>query len=583
LDELRIDLPCVDDYLYEIFSHAEGLELVPPGASLAMKPASLSTKGTVYLPMSMHDLKVLVYKGDSSWLVEMPDQAKGTPGLAFRGSKRLDDRIGSFAPWGSLLKGLDTDDGWLETQLQAQEIVRQAAKKIISLLDCTRLDVCVPFFNAPDRQQFSIFHSIPQVDRDLFISMALADAIVDRAVGAMVGMAVADALGAPLEFVPVCQDGHSFDPVTLQYSGIHNSHNLKPGQWTDDTSMGLCIADSLLTNSGYDGSDIRVRFWNWWYRRYNNAFRKEIGGSDSIGLGGNTANSLKSMSDNSPPPRYEADSDDSGNGSLMRLAPVAIFFHNSLDTVIQRCRESSYTTHPGKTAADLCGFLGYLIASAMQRGCEKEDEEHVRGPYLQKGEKVDSTCMTPGCKTPSWNRTPGGYCSRQCRDNRAQVSTAAEFLDTCVQRFLAHSDSQNCSDALVRLLHASEADGSTERCWNWRDPNGPFIKETVLARGGSYNGYAFSAGYFGSYSVDALAIALHCVYHTASFTDAVARCVNFLGDADSTGSITGQIAGAFYGYSQIDRRCVSNLERWDDREVALRGALLCVLGSQHSA
>merc|ERR1711879_727336 len=107
----------------------------------------------------------------------------------------------------------------------------------------------------------------------------------------------------------------------------------------------------------------------------------------------------------------------------MRLAPVAIFFHSSLDKVIQRCRDSSYTTHPGKTAADLCGFLGYLIGSGMQRGCEEKD-----------------------------------------------VPTAAEFLDTCVESFLAHSDSQNRSDALVRLLQASEADGSTERCWNWRDP-----------------------------------------------------------------------------------------------------------------
>merc|ERR1711879_612956 len=59
---------------------------------------------------------------------------------------------------------------------------------------------------------------------------------------------------------------------------------------------------------------------------------------------------------------------------------------------------------------------------------------------------------------------------------------------------------------------------------------------------------------------------------------AVARCVNFLGDADSTGSVTGQIAGAFYGYFQIDARCIANLEKWDDREVALRGAILFLLG-----
>merc|ERR1712176_336219 len=135
--------------------------------------------------------------------------------------------------------------------------------------------------------------------------------------------------------------GHSFDSKTLLYVGIHNSLNLQPGQWTDDTSMGLCIADSLLTRKGYDGRDVRVRFWNWWYRRYNNAFRKETGGSASVGLGGNIANSLKEVVDDAPPPRCSADRDDSGNGSLMRLAPIPLFFYRDIDAAVRISEESS--------------------------------------------------------------------------------------------------------------------------------------------------------------------------------------------------------------------------------------------------
>jgi len=64
--------------------------------------------------------------------------------------------------------------------------------------------------------------------------------------------------------------------------------------------------------------------------------------------------------------------------------------------------------------------------------------------------------------------------------------------------------------------------------------------------------------------------------------EAITRCVNFLGDADSTGAICGQIAGAFYGYDHIDARLVTQLRQWDQGEIALRGALLYVQGSQLS-
>jgi len=107
------------------------------------------------------------------------------------------------------------------------------------------------------------------------------------------------------------------------------------------------------------------------------------------------------------------------------------------------------------------------------------------------------------------------------------------------------------------------------------------IKNPLKARGHSYNGYPVSAGYFGSYCMDGLAMALWCVYHTTSFDEAVTRSVNLLGDADSHGSICGQLAGAFYGYSSINRQFVDWLARWDDHEFAVRALLLHELGSQH--
>ena len=70
------------------------------------------------------------------------------------------------------------------------------------------------------------------------------------------------------------------------------------------------------------------------------------------------------------------------------------------------------------------------------------------------------------------------------------------------------------------------------------------------------------------------------MYVTSSFEAALERCVNFLGDADSTGSMVGQLAGAIYGYSAIDRRLVDNLNAWDGHRCQLRAVLLYSLGQQ---
>merc|ERR1712228_438423 len=100
-----------------------------------------------------------------------------------------------------------------------------------------------------------------------------------------------------------------------------------------------------------------------------------------------------------------------------------------------------------------------------------------------------------------------------------------------------------------------------------------------------YNGYPVNAGYWGSYCMDGLSIAMHSVYHSKNFADSVEKCVNLLGDADSTGSICGQIAGAIYGFSSIandekQRFLIEQLVKWDDWEIGFRGVLLHILGNE---
>lgn len=385
--------------------------------------------------------------------------------------------------------------------------------------------------------------------------LAASDALMDCAMGALVGLAVADSIGHPLEFLPVApesgQGRSSWNPGafidadgTGGYTQPFNKFDLEPGQWTDDASMSLCLADSLLKCGRLDGSDVRLFFWSWWHCGLNNAFRNDRTRPtrNSVGLGGNISRSLFSMqAGQQPTPVYHGGTHDAGNGSLMRLAPIALFHHSDPLRAAEDARRSSYTTHPGPIAAEACAFMAHLLVVAMR--------------------DYAAAAATP---------PPGGGGTAA---HRFLCAVADEY-----EQMLAatRADAPGVAE-LRRMLRASEPDLGEERCWNWRGATLD-LHGTMAARGSTYNGYPNDAGYFGSYCLDGLAMALHSCAMTATFDDAVAHCVNLLGDADSTGAICGQIAGAMYGYRAIHPLFRRNLQRWDDGHIALRAALLVATG-----
>ena len=327
----------------------------------------------------------------------------------------------------------------------------------------------------------------------------------------------------------------SYSLKTNSYVEPFNRFQLKPGQWTDDASMGLCLADTILCCGRLDGADARKRFWSWWFRGLNNAFRKDMRRAGSVGLGGNISRSLRTMrAGDEVTPRFNAEGEDAGNGSLMRLAPVPIAYRLDARAAAAAAAESSYTTHPGPMAAEACAFLATLCVRAMAEFEPAQQAESARAFLIRVADEYAATELAPPAATGA-----------------ARRGTAE----------------------LRRLLLSSEPQGGLETCWNWRDAHLD-VSGTLKRRGRQYNGYPVSAGYFGSFCLDGLAIALHAVAATTSFSAAIERCVNFLGDADSTAAICGQIAGALYGYTAIDDRFKAQLLEWDDAEIALRAALL---------
>ena len=117
-------------------------------------------------------------------------------------------------------------------------------------------------------------------------------------IGSMLGMAIGDAIGARVEFLPL---NYHYDKIKDMGQFPAGKFNLNPGQWTDDTSMGLCIADSLIENNGnFDPKDIMMRFILWWTCGYNNAFRFDNNRNNkhSVGLGGNISGSFQDYLNN---------------------------------------------------------------------------------------------------------------------------------------------------------------------------------------------------------------------------------------------------------------------------------------------
>jgi len=179
------------------------------------------------------------------------------------------------------------------------------------------------------------------------------DEVRDRAVGALLGLAVGDAIGTALEFRP----RDTYEPLTDMVGG--GPFKLQPGQWTDDTSMALCLADSLIERGGLDQTDLMQRFVRWVERGENSPT------GTCFDIGTTTSLALLKFRQTGDPVAGSTDPRSAGNGSIMRLAPVAVFFHGSADDAATAARAQSVTTHAAPAAVDASAFLAELLVAAI--------------------------------------------------------------------------------------------------------------------------------------------------------------------------------------------------------------------------
>ncbi|WP_449411801.1 ADP-ribosylglycohydrolase family protein [Methylobacterium komagatae] len=177
--------------------------------------------------------------------------------------------------------------------------------------------------------------------------------MLDRARGALLGLAIGDALGTTLEFTR-----RDTQPSHTEMTG-GGPFDLKLGQWTDDTAMALALADSLISCQGFDPHDLATRFVSWWRQGAYSCT------DTCFDIGITTREALARFIHTGDPYAGSTAPDTAGNGSLMRLAPVALFALHDADHADQLARDQSRITHAAPQAVDACAFFVQLIRDAI--------------------------------------------------------------------------------------------------------------------------------------------------------------------------------------------------------------------------
>lgn len=175
----------------------------------------------------------------------------------------------------------------------------------------------------------------------------------DRFRGCLLGLAAGDAVGTAVEFCP----RGSFEPLTDMIGG--GPFHLRAGQWTDDTSMALCLAVSLVECNGFDALDQMKRYWRWAETGYLSST------GECFDIGHTVASALRRFHQTGVPFAGSSDPSSAGNGCLMRLAPIPMFFFPDLEAAERFAAASSRTTHGAAECIDACRLFARILCRAL--------------------------------------------------------------------------------------------------------------------------------------------------------------------------------------------------------------------------
>ncbi len=202
--------------------------------------------------------------------------------------------------------------------------------------------------------------------------------IADRFRGALLGLAIGDAIGTTNEF----KEAGTFQPIDDMVGG--GPFSLRPGSWTDDTSMAYALGQSLLLRGGFDAKD-QMDKYHAWYRYGSFSCTGKC-----FDIGNTVRSAIERYEQDGNPYAGSSDPNSAGNGSLMRLAPIVLFFFNEgVEKILYYAEKSSILTHAADEAIVACQYYSYLVYLALQ-GVEKEIILHDSGIPQPLQEKIET-------------------------------------------------------------------------------------------------------------------------------------------------------------------------------------------------
>jgi ADP-ribosyl-[dinitrogen reductase] hydrolase len=183
---------------------------------------------------------------------------------------------------------------------------------------------------------------------------------LNRFRGCLLGLACGDAVGTNVEF----KRRGMFDPVTDMVGG--GVFQLEPGQWTDDTSMALCLAASLVDRAEFDAKDQMTRYCLWMETGYMSSNGK------CFDIGMTVGRALQDFKMSGNPFSGSTNPRTAGNGCIMRLAPIPMFYYPDRIAAINMSGESSRSTHGAEECIECSQLFGAILFQALD-GCSKEE------------------------------------------------------------------------------------------------------------------------------------------------------------------------------------------------------------------
>ena len=193
------------------------------------------------------------------------------------------------------------------------------------------------------------------------------DSTQDRLRGIALGAAIGDALGMPLEFHP------PRDPAAFEKEMV-NGH-LPAGIFTDDTEMALALAESLLVHTPLDGSDLALRFVDWYH-------------GNPPDIGDHTKHVLSLIAAGTPwqeaaKTAQQLNPGSLSNGSLMRCWPISVAYYNQPELLISESKLQSEITHAHPDCINACVFINLLLQHLVQRENRHPPDSFLRTSISQ--------------------------------------------------------------------------------------------------------------------------------------------------------------------------------------------------------